>query len=70
MRRFGLAFEEADFLLVLIEFERFTHVFWEAMDFVFDDGEFVGLVDVVPALGVDSGLGGMHNKNIYRKGKI
>lgn len=45
-------------------------MFWEAMDFVFDYGEFVRLVYEIPALGVDSGLGGMHNKNIYRKGKI
>lgn len=52
---------------MLIELEGFAHVLWEAMDFVFDYGEFVGLVDEVPALGVDSGLGGMHNKNIYQR---
>jgi hypothetical protein len=55
---------------MFIEFERLAHVFWEAMDFILNYSEFVRLVDVVPALGVDSGLGGMHNKNIYQRRKI
>ena len=51
---------------MLIELEGLAHVLREAMDLVLDYGELVGLVDVVPPLGVDSGLGGMHIKNIIR----
>jgi hypothetical protein len=60
--------EVVGFLLVAVESQRFPEGLWELVDLVFDDGEFVGLVDVLPAsIGA---LRRIHNKIIARRYNI